>query len=123
MTMRSVDPPGATNRRWRCSDCGEQGTFDELRAKPCAKANIGDLSPDQQIAAWVEGRSVCPNTRGECCPDFSCCMPKLLWPPEKRAAFAQAEQGVREKMMMGAIDGLVFASAFSAARLRSKSHG
>jgi hypothetical protein len=82
MTMRSIDPPGAAVRRWRCSDCGEQGTFDELRAKSCAKARVGDLSPDQQLAEWVNGLSVCHNSEGECCPDFSCCQPQLLWPPE-----------------------------------------
>jgi hypothetical protein len=107
MTMTAMDPPGAYDRRWRCRDCGEEGTLDVLRAQSCAKARVGDLSPEQQLAAWVDGRSICPNTDGECCPDFSCCTPKLLWPPEKRAAFAKAEQGTREKMMAGSVDGLL----------------
>ena len=117
MTMRSIDPPGAIDRRWRCGDCGAEGTFDVLRSKPCAKARVGDMSPDQQLVAWVGGRSVCPNSNGECCPDFSCCMPKLLWPPEKRAAFAKAEQGAREKMMMGSPVALLEAAGESGVRV------
>ena len=101
MTMYSIDPPGAANRRWRCSDCGKEGTFDVLRSQSCAKARVGDMSPDQQLAAWVDGRPICPNTNGECCPDFSCCMSRLIWPPEKREVFAKANQETREKMMIG----------------------
>jgi hypothetical protein len=100
--------------------------FDEVRAKPCAKARVGDLSPDQQLAAWVDGRPVCPSTTGECCPDFSCCTPKLLWPPEKRAAFAKADQGTREKMMMGSTGALLEAAGEKNVRVtrgESSDHG
>jgi hypothetical protein len=68
-------------------------------------------SPDAQLAQWAEGVSICPNTRDECCPDFSCCRPKLQWPEEKRRKFMAASQGEREKMMMGALGALVADSA------------
>lgn len=67
----------------------------------------GAPTPNEQLAKWVAGESVCPNTRHECCPDFSCCHPKLLWPEEKRRAFAAADQGTREKMSMGALGAMV----------------
>jgi hypothetical protein len=53
------------------------------------------------------GDSVCPNTRHECCPDFSCCKPQLGWPLGKRVKFLSAGQGEREKMMMGALGDLI----------------
>lgn len=61
------------------------------------------LTPDRQLASWVAGRPRCPNTRGECCPDFSCCLPSLLWPVEKRRAFVAAPQPMRERMLVGAL--------------------
>ena len=117
MAMLAIDPPGAPNRRRRCRDCGAVGSFDEVRANPCPRARVGDMSPDQQLVAWVDGRPVCPNTDGECCPDFSCCMPKLLWPPEKRVAFAKADQKAREKMMMGAPVALIEAVSDTSVRV------
>jgi hypothetical protein len=53
------------------------------------------------------GNSVCPNTRHECCPDFSCCKPHLAWPLKKRAEFVAADQGTREKMLLGSLNVLV----------------
>lgn len=67
----------------------------------------GAPTPDEQLTRWVSGESVCPNTRHECCPDFSCCKPHLAWPMEKRARFVAASQGEREKMSMGALSALV----------------
>jgi len=67
----------------------------------------GAATPEEQLRWWAMGNSVCPNTRHECCPDFSCCKPHLAWPLEKRAKFVAADQGTREKMMVGALLGLV----------------
>ncbi len=67
----------------------------------------GAPTPDEQLARWVEGDAVCPNTNHECCPDFGCCRPKLLWPEDKRRKFAAASQGEREKMMMGALGAVI----------------
>ncbi len=66
----------------------------------------GAPTPDEQIARWAAGESVCPNTRHECCPDFSCCKPQLAWPIEKRQRFVAASQGEREKMMLDALAAL-----------------
>lgn len=49
-----------------------------------------------QLAEWVEGRpwhnplSPCGDRSGECCPDFSCCMPQCLSPEPARHRFAEA---------------------------------
>jgi hypothetical protein len=67
----------------------------------------GAPTPEEQLSQWAAGESVCPNTKHECCPDFSCCRPKLLWPVEKREKFVAADQGTREKMMMGALTALI----------------
>lgn len=63
----------------------------------------GAPTPDEQLQKWAAGESVCPNTLHECCPDFSCCRPRLGWPLDKRKKFVEAGQGEREKMMLGAL--------------------
>ena len=67
----------------------------------------GAPTPDEQLRRWALGDAVCPNSKHECCPDFSCCNPKLGWPMERRQKFIEADQGTREKMMMGAFGVLV----------------
>ena len=67
----------------------------------------GAPTPDEQLTRWVAGESVCPNTKHECCPDFSCCDPNIGWSPEKRRKFMAADQGTREKMMMGSLGDLL----------------
>jgi hypothetical protein len=61
----------------------------------------------EQTALWVKGKPVHNPTRDECCPDFSCCEPKLLWPKEKRERFAAADERTRVGMMMGALGKMV----------------
>ncbi len=49
-----------------------------------------------QLAMWKQGMSVHvgdPSPRGHCCPDFSCCHPKLL-----------ASKDDRERFMSGTLD-------------------
>lgn len=57
-------------------------------------------SPEEQLQRWVDGDPVCPNTDGECCPDFGCCSPELFTTSreerEKLAAKLRARQ--RERM-------------------------
>ena len=103
MTLTAIDPPGSADRRWRCMDCGLSGTFDDVRSKTCPAARVGNILPAHQLEAWAQGRSLCPSTTGECCPDFSCCRPKLGWQLERRAAFVAADQETREKMLVGSI--------------------
>lgn len=63
----------------------------------------GAPTVQEQLDRWVAGESVCPNEDHDCCPDFSCCRPKLAWPLGKRRQFVEASQGEREKMLMGAL--------------------
>lgn len=42
----------------------------------------------KQLALWVAGKSV-HMPKGICCPDFSCCEPKLLAPKEERELFQE----------------------------------
>jgi hypothetical protein len=74
--------------------------MNDLRAR-------GTVTPDEQLRRWADGDPVCPSTTGECCPDFSCCRPKLLWPEERRRLFVQSDQPARERMLVGALTALV----------------
>lgn len=42
----------------------------------------------RQLRKWVNGESVHDNEIGECCPDFSCCEPRIETPKEERELFA-----------------------------------
>ena len=53
--------------------------------------NRDEPTPEEQLELWVQGDSLCPNTNGDCCPDFSCCHPDLLVSEEKRRAFLDAK--------------------------------
>ena|ERR1051325_12126680 len=66
----------------------------------------GAPTPDEQLQRWLAGEPVCPNTRHECCPDFSCCTGKI-WPEEKRRAFVAGDDATREKMLVGALTDLL----------------
>lgn len=57
----------------------------------------------KQLALWVEGKSIhVPN--GQCCPDFSCCIPQLKAPKEERELFQELylakKHNEYEKMLM-----------------------
>lgn len=84
-----------------------------MAARRAAAASGGKaLTPERQVALWVQGKPACPNTSGECCPDFSCCRPKLLSPPAVRKRFAAASPKERRRMCMD------FLGAFIAAMPR-----
>lgn len=61
-----------------------------------------------QLAEWVAGRpwhnpfsqnDLVFGNVGECCPDFSCCVPEMFWNQEQREAFVLAfNTGDRELM-------------------------
>lgn len=57
------------------------------------------MTSDEQLAAWVRGEPAHRGERpdGECVPDFSCCTPDLLQPPEVREAFAAASEEGRTR--------------------------
>lgn len=68
------------------------------------------MTCDEQLKLWVGGKSVHNPDRpggGECCPDFSCCQPALLWPKEKREEFAAADEEKRFGMLSGALRALL----------------
>jgi hypothetical protein len=66
----------------------------------------GAPTAEKQLLMWVEGTSVCPNQDHECCPDFSCCRPKLRWPRRKREQFMAASEQERERMLLGSLSAL-----------------
>ncbi len=45
----------------------------------------------EQTKLWVAGKPIHNKERDECCPDFSCCNPKLLAPKKIRQKFYKAE--------------------------------
>ena len=58
------------------------------------------MTPQEQLALWLDGTPKCPNDAGECCPDFSCCRPSLLVPRAVREAFVSASDEQRGRMLM-----------------------
>lgn len=57
------------------------------------------ITSDEQLRRWVSGESVHrlidDVEGGECCPDFSCCKPKLMADESIRRAFASASDQER----------------------------
>jgi hypothetical protein len=76
-----------------------EGVVKDLRVR-------GTVTPEDQLRRWADGDPVCPNTVGECCPDFSCCRKHLLWPEEKRRLFVQADRPTRDRMLVGSLAAL-----------------
>ncbi len=48
------------------------------------------MTPEEQLELWVAGESVYNETTDECCPDFSCCNPKINTPIETKKRFQKA---------------------------------
>jgi hypothetical protein len=61
------------------------------------------MTGEEQVAQWVAGKPTCPNDRGGCCPDFSCCVPELMWDEDKRERFQKAEGSERMEMLAGVL--------------------
>jgi hypothetical protein len=77
--------------------------MEELEGIHCDKAKVGAFTGEEQLQRWLAGAPECPNNVGECCPDFSCCNPKLLWPVEKRQKYIEAGQEEREKFLLSSL--------------------
>jgi len=58
------------------------------------------MTPDEQLEEWVKGNSIHNTDRDECCPDFSCCCPKLLAPEDERKTFQAGNEELRMQMCM-----------------------
>ena len=65
------------------------------------------MTREEQLDLWVQGQSVHNAERDECCPDFSCCRPELLQPPEVRASFQRADDDERFKYLMDFLHALL----------------
>ena len=70
-----------------------------------------DHSCAYQLVEWLRGNPVHNVIRKECCPDFSCCSPELLWPIERRREFVEASDEHRDEMLFGALGMLVRSEA------------
>lgn len=57
------------------------------------------MTTDEQLDMWVNGQSVHNPTTNECCPDFSCCVPGLAEPMEKRREYV-AMHKLREQGLL-----------------------
>lgn len=57
------------------------------------------MTHHEQLQEWVKGNSVHNETTGECCPDFSCCVPELAIPVEQRILFQKADDKLRMEML------------------------
>lgn len=58
------------------------------------------MTPNEHLTLWVQGNSIHNLEHNQCCPDFSCCAPKLRWPKERREQFKLASDDVREMMLV-----------------------
>ena len=63
------------------------------------------LTCDEQLQEWLAGRPMHNYLRDECCPDFSCCSPDMLSPPDVRQAFVAANDEARLKMLSTFLSG------------------
>lgn len=61
------------------------------------------MTSDEQLDRWVEGEPVHreDDDDGECCPDFSCCVPELLAEEDVRRRFVAADEEGRSALLMG----------------------
>lgn len=73
------------------------------------RREVSDCTPTArtQIIRWYFGTSTHNKKSDECCPDFSCCHPELLWPVEKRALFILACDTHREIMLIESLGDLL----------------
>lgn len=58
------------------------------------------MNSEEQLQKWLEGESV-HDDKGDCCPDFSCCEPTLLWPKEKREKFVKLQHDGQDRQVIG----------------------
>lgn len=67
------------------------------------------VSPKDQLVHWVLGKSF-HNTKGECCPDFSCCRPELRAPAEVRKQYVTTPRSKQEEMLVGFLGAMLKSS-------------
>lgn len=75
------------------------------------------MTPEEQLEKWVEGESIHngeTRDKGECCPDFSCCYPKLKADELTRRRYYKAYKEGDQKTvnkMLGIFLGIMVADA------------
>lgn len=52
-----------------------------------------------QLLHWKDGTSIHNSVDNECCPDFSCCKPKLKQSDEVRKTFYYAKREQKDSML------------------------
>ena len=70
-------------------------------------------SQQKQLEKWVAGESKHNAETDECCPDFSCCRPELLWPEDQRKLFRDRPE-IRDEMLMMSLSAAFGESAYVA---------
>ncbi len=81
---------------------GKKAGFGAARARlgtPKKRGKLVVVSTDEQLERWVAGEPVHNDEKDECCPDFSCCNPKLLATQEEREKFRGASEDERAAML------------------------
>ena len=78
----------------------ERGTYNCVHGEFDDRCEACTETIDHQTREWLAGNPIHNTERDECCPDFSCCEPRLLWPLEQRQEFADADEDVRNGMLM-----------------------
>lgn len=63
-------------------------------------------SCDTQLQSWLDGKPEHNTLFNECCPDFSCCHPSLMWSDAQRKTFFEATPEVRQHMLMFGLAGI-----------------
>lgn len=88
----------------------------KARDETVASFTTYEQAQQYQLDEWVAGRpwhnTRSPNSdeicdEGECCPDFSCCVPELMWDEQKREIFASGNQIIREEMLINGLTNLL----------------
>lgn len=54
----------------------------------------------EQTNEWLKGNPIHNDVDGECCPDFSCCVPHLLASEPMRKQFCEASEEKRMEILM-----------------------
>lgn len=76
----------------------------------------------EQLNLWVSGESVHNSETDECCPDFSCCQPKLLAEESVRKRFQQAYEEDDEDTVYAILGMFLSKAASLASEGRAKVH-
>lgn len=95
--------------RYELSSCGR---FYQMKPEIAERYR---QTVDEQLRLWLQGTSVHNVEFDECCPDFSCCLPDMLWSEPMRLAFANADSSSRFHMLSHGLSSLARKSGVNVA--------